>query len=332
MKQFIRQTAAVLSLVLVLTSVDVTGALAVRAEEIKQNTGVLNFNDLSSGTGNGASGSEETGGRELNKAVTAAPGQTSDGKSSSARLKQDSAAKYAADSAKNNGTAAQNRTVGNSTASSTGNGTAGQDRATDPNSSANSDLVAITKDPRISEKDNQDPKETDPKKMLEIGEQPDPAPKAPGYYMNENLPKRARFIGPDPTEQTAADDQVQTNLKPGNLYSYTMIMNLVGKEQGKDDKLNPFYQPYQITVGEDESALKEAGITYQLPEMNGYKSPNKAAGESGTALQNTTDGHKTITFNYDKVKKLAEKGMAEGDENVGQLKNYVENFNTNRNR
>lgn len=335
MKQFIRQTAAVLSLVLVLTSVDVTGALAVRAEEIKQNTGVLNFNDLSSGTGNGASGSEETGGRELNKAVTAAPGQTSDGKSSSARLKQDSAAKYAADSAKNNGTAAQNRTVGNSTASSTGNttgntignSTGGQDRATDPNSSANSDLVAITKDPRISEKDNQDPKETDPTKMLEIGEQPDPAPKAPGYYMNENLPKRARFIGPDPTEQTAADDQVQTNLKPGNLYSYTMIMNLVGKEQGKDDKLNPFYQPYQITVGEDESALKEAGITYQLPEMNGYKSPNKAAGESGTALQNTTDGHKTITFDYDNVKKLAEKGKAEGDENVGQLKNYVENFN-----
>lgn len=336
MKQFIRQTAAVLSLVLVLTSVDVTGALAVRAEEIKQNTGVLNFNDLSSGTGNGASGSEETGGRELNKAVTAAPGQTSDGKSSSARFKQDNAAKYAADSDSvrssiagqdrsiGNGTAAQNRTTG-----STGNGTAGQDRATDPNSSANSDLVAITKDPRISEKDNQDPKETDPKKMLEIGEQPDPAPKAPGYYMNENLPKRARFIGPDPTEQGDADKQVQTNLKPGNLYSYTMIMNLVGKEQGKDDKLNPFYQPYQITVGEDESALKEAGIsadiTYQLPEMNGYKSPDK--GKESTALQNTTDGHKTITFNYDKVKKLAEKGKTEGDENVGQLKNYVENFN-----
>lgn len=290
MKQFIRQTAAVLSLVLVLTSVDVTGALAVRAEEIKQNTGVLNFNDLSSGTGNGASGSEETGGRELNKAVTAAPGQTSDGKSSSARLKQDSAAKYAAgsdsvrssiagqDRSIGNGTAAQNRTTG-----STGNGTAGQDRATDPNSSANSALVAITKDPRISEKNNQDPKETDPTKMLEIGEQPDPALKAPGYYMNENLPKRARFIGPDPTEQKDADEQVQTDLKPGTLYSYTMIMNLVGKEQGKGDKLNPFYQPYQITVGEDKDALKEAGIssgiTYQLPEMNGYKSPDKADGE-----------------------------------------------------
>ena len=336
MKQFIRQTAAVLSLVLVLTSVDVTGALAVRAEEIKQNTGLLNFNDLSSGTGNGASGSEETGGRELNKAVTAAPGQTSDGKSSSARLKQDSAAKYAADSdSVRSSIAGQDRSIGNGTASSTGNttgsstasSTAGQDRATDPNSSANSDLVAITKDPRISEKDNQDPKETDPKKMLEIGEQPDPAPKAPGYYMNENLPKRARFIGPDPTEQTAADDQVQTNLKPGNLYSYTMIMNLISKENGEHDKLNPFYQPYQITVGEDKDALKEAGITYQLPEMNGYKSPDKADGESDTALQNTTDGHKTITFNYDKVKKLAEKGKAEGDENVGQLKNYVENFN-----
>lgn len=165
MKQFIRQTAAVLSLVLVLTSVDVTGALAVRAEEIKQNTGVLNFNDLSSGTGNGASGSEETGGRQLNKAVKAAPGQTSDGKSSPARLKQAAVAKYAAgsdsvrssiagqDRSIGNGTAAQNRTTG-----STGNGTAGQDRATDPNSSANSALVAITKDPRISEKTTKIPK------------------------------------------------------------------------------------------------------------------------------------------------------------------------------
>lgn len=151
MKQFIRQTAAVLSLVLVLTSVDVTGALAVRAEEIKQNTGVLNFNDLSSGTGNGASGSEETGGRELNKAVTAAPGQTSDGKSSSARLKQAAVAKYAAGSdSVRSSIAGQDRSIGN--------GTAGQDRATDPNSSANSALVAITKDPRISEKTTKIPK------------------------------------------------------------------------------------------------------------------------------------------------------------------------------
>ena len=245
MRKWLREIAAGLSVAVVLTSVDVSGLMAVRALD-------------ETGSGNGS----------VSTVVeSAVSGSAADSDASSTRA------------------TANGDQLGNNGGTVVG-GKPGKDEQ--KAGSKTSGFSWVNEAPKYDEKSD-----------LELHESPDPKDKkdlSNGIYLNENLPKKARFIGPDPVDKAAANAQIENPAQP-KLYTYQMNMKLVSKEAGKPDTQAEFYQPYEITVGEKNPWLNgEANILYAFPHVEGYMDPVSAKDPAGTKLAGGAGEARTLVF------------------------------------
>lgn len=168
MRKWLREIAAGLSVAVVLTSVDVSGLMAVRALD-------------ETGSGNGS----------VSTVVeSAVSGSAADSDASSTRA------------------TANGDQLGNNGGTVVG-GKPGKDEQ--KAGSKTSGFSWVNEAPKYDEKSD-----------LELHESPDPKDKkdlSNGIYLNENLPKKARFIGPDPVDKAAANAQIENPAQP-KLYTY----------------------------------------------------------------------------------------------------------------
>lgn len=249
MRKWLREIAAGLSVAVVLTSVDVSGLMAVRA-----------LDETGSGSGNG-NGSVST------VVESAVSGSAAGSDASSTRATADGGQ------------------LGNNGGTVVG-GKPGKDEQ--KAGSETGGFSWVNEAPKYDEKSD-----------LELHESPDPKDKkdlSNGIYLNENLPKKARFIGPDPVDKAAANAQIENPAQP-KLYTYQMNMKLVSKEAGKPDTQAEFYQPYEITVGEKNPWLNgEENILYAFPHMEGYMDPVSAKDPAGTKLAGGAGEARTLVF------------------------------------
>ncbi|PNH18903.1 hypothetical protein B7R76_04960 [Mageeibacillus indolicus] len=245
MRKWLREIAAGLSVAVVLTSVDVSGLMAVRALD-------------ETGSGNGS----------VSTVVESAV-------SGSAAGSDVSSTRATADGGQ----------LGNNGGTVVG-GKPGKDEQ--KAGSKTSGFSWVNEAPKYDEKSD-----------LELHESPDPKDKkdlSNGIYLNENLPKKARFIGPDPVDKAAANAQIENPAQP-KLYTYQMNMKLVSKEAGKPDTQAEFYQPYEITVGEKNPWLNGgANILYAFPHVEGYMDPVSAKDPAGTKLAGGAGEARTLVF------------------------------------
>lgn len=92
---------------------------------------------------------------------------------------------------------------------------------------------------------------------------------APEVYLNRHLPKNARIIpGDDPETVEEANKQLEEP-PVGPTYSYTMNFKAY-----RLDKIQSFYQPYRITVGEHDSN-PPVSYRFVFPDLQGYKKPQE---------------------------------------------------------
>lgn len=83
------------------------------------------------------------------------------------------------------------------------------------------------------------------------------------------MPKNARIIpGDDPETVEEANKQLEEP-PVGPTYSYTMNFKAY-----RLDKIQPFYQPYRITVGEHDSN-PPVSYRFVFPDLQGYKKPQE---------------------------------------------------------
>ncbi|WEG35784.1 InlB B-repeat-containing protein [Amygdalobacter indicium] len=113
------------------------------------------------------------------------------------------------------------------------------------------------------------PQDNDDQGKEEDEEEINTEKEAPEVYLNRHLPKNARIIpGDDPETVEEANKQLEEP-PVGPTYSYTMNFKAY-----RLDKIQPFYQPYRITVGEHDSN-PPVSYRFVFPDLQGYKKPQE---------------------------------------------------------